>query len=179
MKLSTPVISRSIGESVGILTQVTELSASQNVQMDMEHGLPTLFIAIHDQPVAWFIDMVFFCDLSCSQHHVTDQFPVAYTCIVDCVDMFTRDNQGMDWCLRTNISKRQHPVIFVDNVCGNVLVDNFTEKAMLAHVYSTQGLAAVFALEDISSTPLLIEQIGTEFSPFPPLIGHYVNTVDL
>lgn len=89
-------------------------------------------IAIHDQSVTVVGDSFLSREFRCGQVHFSHQLCMLGLQIVDGTDMGFGDDQDMRWGLGCNIPESQQVIRLVDDIGGNLAIDDF-EKQIVRH----------------------------------------------
>ena len=91
--------------------------------MQVKHGLPgTTTVVDHEAEVR---QLLFGSHLPRHEEEVADQLRVLLLHIAHLRDGHLRNHENVNGCLGVDIAESQSPVILVDNVGGNLTVDDF------------------------------------------------------
>lgn len=130
------------------------MSAAQNMEVEVIDRLPAEFAAIGDDAVACVGDAKFARDLTDNHPEVAEQSCVILPDGVDRPDFLFWNHQDMDWRLRCDVAEGKAEVVFVDDVGGNLTVDDSLEDR--AHGF----------LSDVASRG--VESLRSKLSETPP-----------
>lgn len=130
------------------------MSAAQNMEVEVIDRLPAEFAAIGDDAVARVGDAKFARDLTDNHPEVAEQSGVILPDGVDRPDFLFWNHQDMDGRLRCDVAKGKAEVVFIDDVGGNLTVDDSLEDR--AHGF----------LSDVASRG--VESLRSKLSETPP-----------
>src|SRR3569832_2043185 len=110
-----------------------EAATAEQVQMQMEHRLPGVAVAVHHGAIAALGDAELLRHLLRREIHLPDQHVVIGFEVVDARDVLLRYHEHVYGCLRLNVAKGEHRVIFEHGVRLDLAVDHPANKAITAH----------------------------------------------
>jgi hypothetical protein len=96
--------------------------------MEMRDGFAAVRTVVDDQTKAGFLHSHQCSHLGCLQEQMPQQYRIRRCCLADAGDGLLRDEQHVHRRLGINVVKRQHEVVFVNNLCRNLAGDDFLEK---------------------------------------------------
>ena len=97
--------------------------------MDVIDRLSTVLIAVHHYAETFFATQLFSQALG-GEQNMSGEWFVFFRQVVEGADRFFRDDQKMHRCLRGYVVKRQHLIIFVDDLGGYLAVDDLGEQSI-------------------------------------------------
>lgn len=105
---------------------------AQYVTMQMRHGFPCVRSIVEHETVARLFEPERLCDFRGLEQQMTQRL-----LILNRRFRYTRDrpfwnDKNVSRCLRFDVAKRQHQIVFVHDRCGNLSRGNLFEKS-LAH----------------------------------------------
>ena len=106
-------------------------SAAKQVQVYVEDALPCLLATVHNHAVSVFRKALLPRYFFRGQHKITHQFLIACIEIVDCRNVPARNNQYMCRCLRIDIAKRYCHIGLINDIRGNISIDDSAKQAIL------------------------------------------------
>ncbi len=112
--------------------------------MDVEHGLPCRGVAVEDRTVALVGMAALARNLLRDELHFAHKLAVRWLQVVECRDVFARDDEHVRRCLGIDVIERQHGVALVDQVARNLSVANLAEEAV-AHGVAGAGAILEYA----------------------------------
>ena len=116
----------------------------------MKHGLPAIRAVIRDQPVACFIDLLFFCEPTRHGEEMTHQRFVRFFESGYRLDVTVRHDQDMRRRDRVDIAKGGRLFVAIRDGAGDVSLNDLAEDAVVVgHVELSVCWGGV-------STPLLL-----------------------
>lgn len=95
-------------------------TSAQNVQMEVINRLPTVWIAVHHQPITLFCDARLGGDPPRNKDKMPDQKAVVFLDRIEGGDVLARDHQEVRRCGRMDISKRDAMLVFVHTIAGDL-----------------------------------------------------------
>lgn len=107
--------------------------AAEHVQVDMEHRLARVGLAVEYEACARFFDAEFLGDNLCAVKHLAHQFAVGRLHVHDGRNVALGHYQKVYWGLRGDVVEGEHVVIFVNFLGRDFTLDDFTEKAIFTH----------------------------------------------
>ena len=120
-----------------ILTQRTTLTrrprhraAAEDVQVDVEHRLPGVRVAVENRPVAPIGVTGSFRERRTPSHDLPDKAVIIGSELVEAGDMASRDDQHVRRCLRVDVLEGDDAVVLVDDGCGDLTRDDLAEQAV-------------------------------------------------
>ena len=105
------------------------MAPAEDVAVKMGHGFATIPTVVDHQPVAPFFQPDFLGDLRRFEQQMAEQSLVAAFGFRDAGDRPLRHQQHMFGRLRSNVTKGQHQVIFVNNLRRDLPFDDFFKKS--------------------------------------------------
>src|SRR5262249_21667555 len=102
-------------------------TAGQHVQVDVEHQLSGVSVAVDHQSVSALSLPPLPGHLGRGDEKVTDSFRLGRSELVDRIDVLEGDEQQMRGRLRVNVLERQAPLVPVNDLRGNLSVSNLAE----------------------------------------------------
>lgn len=93
--------------------------------MQVKHRLPGATTVVNHK--AEVRQLLFGSHLACNEEEVADQVRVLLLHIGNLRDGHLRDHKNMNGSLGVDIAESQSPIILIDNVGGNLTVDDFLE----------------------------------------------------
>ena len=105
------------------------MPATQQMQMQMIHRLPTIVSGVHDDPVA-FAQLLVACDRTGSRHQRTQQPCISLDCARRRSDVALRNNQHVCRRLGIDVRKPNAKLVFIDAVRWNIPADDPAEEAI-------------------------------------------------
>src|SRR5690606_16720138 len=100
------------------------------MQVDVEDRLPCVLTAVHYHPVAALGKAHFFRQLGGHPVQVAHQLAVVFCNVIDGCDGLLRDDQQVNRRLRVDVAERQAEIVFVDDVCRDLAVDDLGENSL-------------------------------------------------
>ena len=92
------------------------MTAGQEVQVDMEHGLPRACSVVDDHPVALGVEAFVRGDLLRYQEQVPDELLVSFGHTVDISDVFFRYDKRVNGRLRVYVFKGGRQIVFIHDL---------------------------------------------------------------
>ena len=115
-------------------TEVTQRRASQQMHVDMEHGLPGIFAAVHHDAVAVLRESFPTRVLGGGQGQLADQVRLRRLQVIQGRnDLVLRNEQHVHRRLRCDVLERQHVVVFIDDGGRDLATDDLAEEGFAAH----------------------------------------------
>ena len=102
------------------------------MQMYMEDGLPGRLIAIHYRPVALVRQSFGSRNVTSGRIQAADDSVIVVAYVIDCGNMFSRNNQHMRRRFRVDVAKCDSSVRFKDDIGRNITGQNPAEQAIVA-----------------------------------------------
>jgi hypothetical protein len=96
----------------------------------MKNRLSGIKAVIDDHPVAAFIKTPFGGDGFCNKEQVPDELTIRDNETVNVGNMFLRHDERMDRRLGIDVLKSDRMLIFVDDCCGDLFLDDLTKQAV-------------------------------------------------
>ena len=96
--------------------------------MEMEHLLVPVPIAVDDEPVAALGDSFLLREVAGDQQHVAGEGLVLVGEIVDGRDLPVQHDEDVGRGGRVDVAERGHPIVFVDDVGGQLACDDLSRK---------------------------------------------------
>ena len=109
-----------------------EVPAAEQVQVQVWHRLAGARLAIDNEAIT-VGDAEFLRQLGRDEMQVAQQFPVFRFDILMRPDDLARDDQHVHRRLRIDVAKRQAAVILMDNVRGDLAIDDLLKQIVLHH----------------------------------------------
>jgi hypothetical protein len=103
------------------------VTATQDVQMEMEHGLPRISAGVRDDSVAGLRQSLLLRNIRTGHEEPSQEVAVLITAILHCCHMRFGDDERMDRRLRVNIVEGQRVLVLVHDFGGNGFLDNFAK----------------------------------------------------
>lgn len=107
-----------------------EMTARQDMEMDVEHGLAGAGAVIDDHPVSLRVQTFIFGDLFCRKEEMSDKLFIGLGHAVNFRYMFFGNNERVYGRLRIHIFKGGHKIIFVDDFGGDFFCDDLAENTV-------------------------------------------------
>ena len=105
------------------------MSAAQQMQMQVMHGLPAIVPSVHDDPVT-VVQLLFTRNLSCCSHKMAHQRRILGQSLCRRADVLLGNDQQMRGGLGIDIGEADAEFVFVDAAGGNSAVDDLAKKAV-------------------------------------------------
>ena len=134
------------------LSHFGELPAAEQMQVDVENGLPGMGIGIDDEAVAVLCQTFLCCDLPGGVEEMTDGLLVVCTHGIDRVHVLARYDQNVGWCGGLNVAKGVGLFILVYAGAWNFTVDDLAKDTirheMLSSIYGV-GRGPYFSAQTV------------------------------
>ena len=105
------------------------MPATQQMQMQMIHRLPSIVSGVHDDPVA-FAQLLVACDRAGSDHQRAQQPVIVCHGVRGRSDMSLRNDQHMYRRLGIDVRKTDTKLVLIDAVRWNIPADDPAEEAI-------------------------------------------------
>ena len=106
---------------------------AEHVQVNMEHRLACIGLAVEHETCAGFFDAELLRDNLCAVQHLAYQFTVGRLHVHDSRNVALGHYQKVHRGLRGNVVEGEHVVVFVDFLGRNFTLDDFAEKTVFTH----------------------------------------------
>ena len=103
------------------------------MQVNVEHRLARVGLAVEHKACAAFFDAEFLGDNLCAVKHLAHQFAVGRLHVHDGRNMALGHYQKVYRSLRGDVVEGEHVVIFVDFLGRDFSLDDFAEKTIFTH----------------------------------------------
>lgn len=107
--------------------------AAKHVQVDVEHRLSGVGLAVEYEACARFFDTEFLGDNLCAVKHLAHQFAVGGLHVHNRRNVALGHYQKVHRGLRGDVVEGEHVVVFVDFLGRDFTLDDFAEKTVFTH----------------------------------------------
>ena len=107
--------------------------AAKHVQVNVEHRLARVGLAVEHKACARFFDTELLGNELCAVKHLAYQLAVGRLHIHDSRNMALGHYQKVHRSLRGNVVEGEHIVVFVDFLGRDFTLDDFAEKTVFTH----------------------------------------------
>ena len=107
--------------------------AAKHVQVDVEHRLARVGLAVEHEACSGFFNTEFLCNNLCTIEHFAHQFAVGGLHVHDGRNVALGHYQKVHRGLRGNVVEGEHVVVFVDFLGRDFTLDDFAEKTVFTH----------------------------------------------
>ena len=122
--------------------------SADDVQVDVEHGLTRIGLAVEHKAGAAFFETEVLRDKLCAVEHLAHEFAIFRLHVHDGCDVALRHDQKVYRCLRGDVIEGEHVVVFVDFLGRDFTLDDFAEKTIFTHsviiVVKVLGVCVVY-----------------------------------
>lgn len=102
--------------------------------MEMGHCFTTVGAVVDDQTETVLREALVFGDLGSGQKEMTEHRLIFCAGFGDADNGFPWDDQVVKGCLRRDVFEANAKVVFVENLCGDLLVADLLEQCFIVHV---------------------------------------------
>ena len=106
---------------------------AEHVQVNVEHRLAGIGLAVEYETCAGFFDAEFLRDNLCTVEHLAHQFAVGRLHVHDGRNVALGHYQKVHRGLRGDVVEGEHVVVFVDFLGRDFTLDDFAEKTVFTH----------------------------------------------
>ena len=107
--------------------------AAEHVQVNVEHRLAGIGLAVEHKACAGFFDAEFLCDNLCAVEHLSHELAVGRLHVHDGRNVALGHYQKVYRGLRGDVVKGEYVVVFVDFLGRDFSLDDFAEKTVFTH----------------------------------------------
>ena len=107
--------------------------AAEHVQVNVEHRLAGIGLAVEHKACTGFLDTEFLGNELCAVKHLAHQFAVGRLHVHDGRNVALRHYQKVYRGLRGNVVEGEHVIVFVDFLGRDFTLDDFAEKTVFTH----------------------------------------------
>ena len=122
--------------------------SADDVQVDVEHGLTRVGLAVEHKAGTAFFETEVFRDKLCAVEHLAHEFAIFRLHVHDSRDVALRYDQEVYRCLRGDVVEGENIVVFVDFLGRDFTLDDFAEKTIFTHsiiiVVKVLGVCVVY-----------------------------------
>src|SRR6185312_12311566 len=167
--LCSPSPSRSTGWPM-------QAPASQQVDMQMEHRLPAILVAIDHGAIPLFGEALLLGVIRRRQQQLAEQLGLVRGDIVQRGQRLLRDEQHMHGSLRIEVAERQYIIVLVNDVGGNLATDDLAEDGF-AHCCSRGNPMTMIQSSDCLPPNACASVLRSTYSSSPPRGTPYASRV--
>ena len=109
-----------------------ELAPAEKMEMQVVNRLTAVSAAIDDHTVTT-AKVLFAGDIANHEPEMAEQIGVRVFDLGNRRDWLLGNHQDVRWCLRCNVMKGQASIVFVDDLCGDFLIDDPLEDSFVGH----------------------------------------------
>jgi hypothetical protein len=102
----------------------TQVSATENMQMEVEHGLAGIWSRVGHDTVTALGQSLLCCDLGTRDHELSQEIGVLIVTILDCRHMLFWDDQCVDRGLGIDIIEGHRAIVLMDNLGRDGFLNN-------------------------------------------------------
>ena len=107
--------------------------AAKHVQVNVEHRLAGIGLAVEHKACARFFDAEFLRNNLCAVEHLAHELAVGRLHVHDGRNVALGHYQKVYRGLRGNVVEGEHVIVFVDFLGRNFTLDDFAEKTIFTH----------------------------------------------
>lgn len=107
--------------------------SADDVQVDVEHRLAGISLAVEHETGAAFFEAEVFRDELCAVEHLAHEFAIFRLHVHDGCNVALRHHKEVHRGLRGNVVEGKHIVVFVDFLGRDFTLDDFAEKTIFTH----------------------------------------------
>ena len=107
--------------------------SADDVQVDVEHGLTRVGLAVEHKTGTAFFETEVFRDQLCAVEHLAHEFAIFRLHVHDGCNVALRHDQKVYRRLRGDVVEGEHIVVFVDFLGRDFTLDDFAEKTIFTH----------------------------------------------
>ena len=110
----------------------TQLTSSQEVNVQVRHGLPSVRAVVHHDPKT--LRQAFAVgDFTGHEEQVSKESGVLFACFTDTRDWLSWNYQKVDGSLRIYVAQHDALIVLMNEVPGDFAIYYFAEKSFLRH----------------------------------------------
>ena len=107
--------------------------SADDVQVDVEHRLAGISLAVEHETGTGFFDPQLLRDNLGAVKHLAHEFAIIRLHVHDSRDVALRHDQEVYRCLRGDVVEGENIVVFVDFLGRDFTLDDFAEKTIFTH----------------------------------------------
>ena len=107
--------------------------SAEHVQVNVEHRLSGVGLAVEYESCAGFLDAEFLRDNLCAVEHLAHEFAIFGLHVHDGCNVALRHHQKVHRSLRGDVVEGEYVIVFVDFLGRDFSLDNFAEKTVFTH----------------------------------------------
>ena len=109
------------------------MTTTEQVNVQVRHGLATVRVAIHDEAIT-LRQPQFLRQLHPHQHEMPQEGLIGWRCVVECANLFSWNDEHMRRGLWIDVVEREAKIVFVGDLRRDGLVEDFQEDVIGKHV---------------------------------------------